>query len=201
MRPRQFTDEQLCAAARRCILEHGPAVPIATIAAELGVSAAALFHRVGSKAELIRRALDLDERLEWIQQVERGPDERPVRDQLIGLAQTVDAFFRRMMPTFVMLRASGMCSADLFESPDELPPVRAVRAFTRWFAALHDDGRIHAPRPGAVAVALLGALQARHALRHAVGESFPDGEPDYLETLVSVFVEGLQPPRPEGGDA
>jgi AcrR family transcriptional regulator len=193
MRPRQFTDEELWAAARRCILEHGPQVPVATIAAELGVSSAALFHRVGSKAELLRKALEIDERLEWIQRIERGPDDRPVKEQLGELVRTVDEFFRRMMPTFVMLRSSGLCPQELFEPSGELPPVRAVRAFTQWFAALHEQGRIVAPRPRALAVALLGALQARHALRHAVGESFPDGEPDYLETLVALFVEGLRP--------
>jgi AcrR family transcriptional regulator len=194
MRPRQFTDEALWEAARRCILEHGPGVPIATIAAELGVSSAALFHRVGSKAELLRRALKIDEHLEWIARVERGPDERPVEVQLLELVRTVDAFFRRMMPTFVMLRASGVCPGHLFEASEErLPPVRAVEAVTGWFTRLHAEGRIDAPRPGALAVALFGALQARHALRHAVGESFPDGEPEYLETLVGLFVSGLRP--------
>ena len=196
MRPRQFTDEELLAAARRCILEHGPAVPISTIAAELGVSAAALFHRVGSKAELLRQALQMDDPAEWIARIEQGPDQRPVREQLAEIAHAVDDFLRRMMPTFVMLRVSGMCPGDLFEF-DEPPPVRAVRAFAGWFSRLHDDGRLHAPRPHAVAVALFGALQARHVMRHAVGEAFPDGEPDYVETLVDVFVGGLQPARDE----
>src|SRR5690606_4529176 len=124
MRPRQFTDEELWAAARRCILEHGPAVSIATIAGELGVSSSALFHRVGSKAELLRRALQLDERLGWIARVEQGPDARPVQEQLAEHAHAIDEFLRQMMPTFVMLRASGMCPVEVLEPPDELPPVR-----------------------------------------------------------------------------
>jgi AcrR family transcriptional regulator len=194
MRPRQFTDEELYDVTRRCILEHGPAVSIGTIAAALNVSSAALFHRFGSKAQLLRHALriDIDDELGWVRRVEEGPDARPVAEQLAEIAHAMDDFFRRMMPTFLMLRASGLCPRDLFDPDTPAPPIRAIRALTNWIARLHEQARVHAPQPQAIALAFFGGLQSRHAMRHAIGEHYPDGGPHYIDTFVSVFSAGLR---------
>src|SRR5579864_4634496 len=48
-RPREITDEQIVAAARRCFLERGAGVSAGEIAQELGVSHTTLFNRFGSK--------------------------------------------------------------------------------------------------------------------------------------------------------
>ena len=57
VRPRQFTDEQILASARKSLLEHGPGVSTAKIAKAVGMSQAALFKRFGSKEDLLIAAL------------------------------------------------------------------------------------------------------------------------------------------------
>ena len=189
MRPRQFTDQELLETARRCFLEHGPNVSTATIAAELGVSPPALFRRVKTKEELLRRALAHPVYPPWIQHLEQGPDDRPVADQLLELATEMDAFFNKMAPAMATLRASGVCIEEMFANFEEPPPIRAVKALRAWFeAAAADDLDLDLQ---AMALAFIGAMQARHMSRHLLGDAFPDGGPNYLQTIVAVFACAL----------
>jgi AcrR family transcriptional regulator len=175
--------------ARRCFLEHGPNVSTAAIAAELGVSPPALFRRVKTKEELLRRALQLPVYPPWIEHIERGPDGRPIAEQLLALATEIDDFFSKMAPALATLRASGVRVEDMFAQFEEPPPIRAVRVLGRWFeAAAAREVDIDF---GALAIAFLGTMQARHMSRHLLGKAFPDGGPRYLETVVSVFARAL----------
>lgn len=192
MRPRQFTDDELYAAAREVILEHGPSVSAQRIADALGVSAAALYKRVGTKHELIRRALVGADVPELADTLLREPDDRPVRDQLLELAQEIDSFFARVMPAMQMLKAGGFCPHDVFDGEQEPPPIRTVRALQRWFETLAGQGRVACPVSEPIAVAFLGALQARHAVRSFL-PSYPDGGPDYLEVVVDTFLHAVTP--------
>lgn len=191
MRPRQFTDEELYAVARRVFLEHGPGVSTAVIAAELGVSPPALFRRVGTKEELLFRAMTQGLPPPWIEKVAEGPDERPVREQLLDVAHEVDAFFTRMMPAFSTLRAAGICPEDMTKHFDVPPPVRAVRALTAWFRRLHEGGHVRARNPEAVAIAFLGTMHARSMFRHILGDVAPTGGPDYLQDVVDMLLQGI----------
>ena len=107
MRPRQFTDDELFAAARRCFLEHGPTVSVAVIAGELGVSQAALFRRVGTKDELMLQALS-PRPPEWIARIAEHESDAPVHEQLLALVREMDASFRQMMPCIAVLSAAGV---------------------------------------------------------------------------------------------
>lgn len=190
MRPRQFTDSELFEAARQVILAHGPSVSAKRIADELGVSAAALFKRVGTKQELIRRALVGVGMPGFILELERGPDDRPVREQLLERAQQIDGFFAKAMPAISMLKAGGICPSDVFKEMDEPPPIRAVRALRSWFEALRSQGRVTFEDSEAIALAFLGSLQARHAVRSFL-PSYPTGGEHYLEVLVDTTLHGI----------
>lgn len=196
MRPRQFTDSELFAAARQVILAHGPSVSAKRIADELGVSAAALFKRVGTKQELIRRALVGVDMPQFIRDLERGPDERPVREQLLERARQIDGFFAKAMPAISMLKAAGFCPSEVFKEMDEPPPLRAVRALRSWFDALHSQGRVTFDDPEAIAIAFLGSLQARHAVRSFL-PSYPTGGERYLDALVDTTLHGIAPKESE----
>lgn len=194
MRPRQFTDQELFETARRLFLEHGPSLPTSRIAEELGVSQGALFKRVGTKQELLRRALFGGTPLPaWIGIVEAGPDERPLREQMIELAQRIDRFFHEVMPAIATLKAAGVRPTDIFDPDDDPPPIKAHRAISGWFARLVEAGRIEVDDCDALAVAFLGALQAPHALRHIIGRQYPDGGPNYAEVLVDTLLTGIAP--------
>ena len=192
MRPRQFTDAELFAAAREVILAHGPAVSARRIAEELGVSAAALFKRVGTKHELIRRALVGENVPDFVAHLEEGPDERPVHEQLLERAEEINAFFVKAMPAIAMLKAGGFCPSVVFADLEVPPPIRALRALTSWFEALRTQGRVTITDPETIAMAFLGALQAPHAVRSFL-PSYPDGGPSYLSTLVQTTLHGIAP--------
>lgn len=193
MRPRQFTDEEMVQTARRCFLEHGPGVSTTTIAAELGVSSAALFRRVGNKRALMIRALAPPETPPFVATLARGPDERPVGEQLEAIALEIDAFFRELFPLIAVIRAAGLDPPALLEHMDEPPPAKAVRSLTAWFSALVEQGRIRNVVPASAAMSFIGGLQGRHFLRFACGASLPPPDPEFPRTHARIFFRGLVP--------
>jgi AcrR family transcriptional regulator len=193
MRPRQFTDHELLETARRCFLEHGPGVTTSAIAEELGVSQATLFKRFKTKQALMVEALAPGERPAWIAEVEAGPDERPVPEQLRRVVERIDAFFTELLPCIAVLRAAGLDPKQMLRNREVPPPVLAHRALSGWFRRLHEQGRAHIPHPQSTAMAFLGALHARHMLGHVLGDHAPQIEPEFLENLVDVFWAGIAP--------
>ena len=193
MRPRQFTDEEMVQTARRCFLEHGPGVSTNAIAAELGVSSAALFRRVGNKRTLMLRALMPPSVPPFVETLARGPDERPVGEQLEAIAVQIDTFFVELFPLFAVLRAAGLHPQDLLEHMDEPPPAKAVRGLAAWLATLIEQGRIRDVVPSSAAMSFIGGLQGRHFLRFACGQSLPPLDPDFPRTHARIFYRGLAP--------
>ncbi|MCA9648573.1 MAG: TetR/AcrR family transcriptional regulator [Myxococcales bacterium] len=203
MRPRQFTDDELLETARRCFLEHGPGVATSVIAGELGVSQAALFRRCKTKQALMLQALAPPSRPPWLAGVEQGPDERPVPAQLREVLEGIDSFFERMLPAIAVLRAAGMEPEQMLRKHELPPPLLAHRTLTEWFRRLHEQGRAHVPQPQSTAMAFLGAIHARHMLRHMLGEHSPRTEPCFLDNLVDVFWSGIagRASDPAAGDS
>lgn len=196
-RPRTFTDDELLDTARRCFLEHGPAVSTSTIAEDLGVSQAALFKRFPTKQELMVRALTPRKMPTWVETAMAGPDDRPVRAQLLELAGGIDRFLQQLMPCIAVLSSAGLAHEDMFAGFPVPPPVLAHRALRGWFDALIEAGRIRAVSSAALATAFLGGMQGRRLLQHALGPRAPESGPDYLDNLVDLFWSGIDPARPE----
>jgi AcrR family transcriptional regulator len=196
MRPRQFSDDELLQTARRCFLEHGPGVSTGVIAEELGVSQAALFKRFKTKQALMVEALVPGGQPPWIAEVEAGPDERPVPEQLREVIAHIDAFFTQMLPCIAMLRAAGIDPGEMLRDRQVPPPVLAHRTLSGFFRRLHEQGRAHVPHPQSTAMTFLGALHARHMLGHVLGPLAPTLEPDFLQNLVALLWGGIAPPAP-----
>lgn len=195
MRPRQFSDDEVLEIARRCFLANGPSVSTAVIADELGVSQAALFKRFKTKQALMIRALTPSDRPAWIDQVEAGPDDRPVPEQLRTVVEGINAFCEQLLPGLTVLRAAGIEPHCLIREMELPPPTLAHRTLTGWFRRLHETGQAHVPHPQTTAMAFLGAIHARHMLHHALGEHAPQTEPEFLNNLVDVFWSGIDPSR------
>ncbi|MBL4684664.1 MAG: TetR/AcrR family transcriptional regulator [Nannocystaceae bacterium] len=191
MRPRQFTDEEMIREARRCFLEHGPGVAMSVIAEQLSVSPAALFRRVGSKRELLIRALSPSSLPPFIETLRRGPDARPVSEQIEAIALEIDGFFEGLLPVVSVMRVAGIDPHELFEKFEEPPPALSVRALAAWFATLADQGRVRIDKPFAAAMAFIGGLQGRHFLRHACGAALPPAEPDAAMAFARIFSRGI----------
>ncbi|SDL02515.1 transcriptional regulator, TetR family [Arthrobacter sp. ov407] len=83
--------DKIIAAARQCFREHGPEVPLQTIAVTAGVGPATLFRNFADKEELVLAALNRQLRL----QVDPAIDEALADpDAAAGLFRVIDATMR-----------------------------------------------------------------------------------------------------------
>jgi AcrR family transcriptional regulator len=194
MRPRSFSDEDLLETARRIFLDKGPGVSTTRIAEALGVSQAALFKRFATKKQLMLKALLPKAEPKWITHIAKGPDDRPVPEQLLEIVHRIDSFFSRMMPALQVIRAAGIDPDSMFDFfPGDPPPVRAHAALSSFFATLHEEGRISCEDPHATASAFMGAMHGHHNMRHMLGDRAPCTGDDYPERLVAIFWNGMKP--------
>jgi len=176
-RPRRISDEQLDAAARAVFQERGAAAPLSAVAERLGVSTAAVLHRVGSKAGLLQRALAPPVPVA-LTRLEAPPGPNPRReleDLLVELARALDD----LVPSLIALRSSGV-----MPPPAQAPTVVLRRALARWLGPLK-------PRvvPVVAAESLLGTLEARAFNRYVGGASFaPGSDRAFVRKLVGALV-------------
>lgn len=192
-RPRRISDAQIRDAARATFVAHGPSAPVARVAERLGVSHAALFHRVGSKERLLREAL-CPGVPRAVETLAREPDgDRPVRAQLIAVLDELLAFHRAIVPGLFVLRVSG---ADMASSlgGQEPPPVVLRRRLARWLARAGAAEGIPLAAPAMTAEALLGAIEARCFNAHFGGPTFAPGtDRRFVRCLVDALVPAAQP--------
>ncbi len=192
-RPRQVSDEDILTTARAAFLEHGPQASIHQIADRLGVSPAALFKRFHTKNDLMLAAL-APSRPPFADALDQGPDDRPIRDQLLDLATSMSSFFDATFPCFAVLKASGIHD-DTFLKPADggLPmPLRTHRALERWLTAAQHRGAIRAIDPNSVATLVMGAIHSHAFLRHFLGADV-GSTPDHVRQMVDVVWTGIRP--------
>ncbi|HEY3447951.1 MAG TPA: TetR/AcrR family transcriptional regulator [Myxococcales bacterium] len=188
-RRRETTDEQIIAAARRCFLEGGAGVSALEIGRELGVSHATLFNRFGSKERLMIAALGPPKTIPWVAALEAGPNERPIREQLVEHAKVMSAYFQDFQAGLGVLQAAGIDPAKAYRArKGESPPVQAYRALVAWLERAQQQDRIATCDVETLASTLLGALHSwaftarvcGHSMTPAAGERFVEG---FIELL------------------
>lgn len=192
-RPRTVSDEEILDAARVCFLEHGASVSTATIADKLGISQPALFKRFGTKERLLIAALRPSPG-DLVEQLEGGPDQRPMRVQMREIAGALDAFAREMVPRIFVLRSAGIHPGQLC-SAGELPPtLRLQRAVAAWILRGQRAGRLADGNVDAISMAFLGAIQGRSFVRHHAGSTEVLGDTQaFLDSFVQVLWDGVAP--------
>lgn len=159
-RPKEVTDEQIVAAARRCFLEGGAGVSAHDIAHELGVSHTTIFNRFGSKDALMIAALGPPEKVPWVAALEAGPDDRPIREQLLEHCTVMSAYFQKLQAGLAVLHAAGITPGKVFRGrKGDPPPVQALRALTAWLRRAQSQGRLAKSDVETLAATILGALQ------------------------------------------
>jgi AcrR family transcriptional regulator len=198
-RPKQFTDEQILQTARRCFLEHGARVSTARIAAEIGLSQAALFKRFQTKENLMISALQIEEEPEWLARVKRGPTPGPIDVQLRAIASEATLFFRALVPRMMVLQSAGIAPEDLLDRFEIPPALRALRYLTTFMRTACEEDRARCTDPAAFAMQFLGGLQGRAFLGHMFRSIHtPTEEEDlhYAHAMVDHLWNGLAPPPP-----
>ncbi|MFH2006947.1 MAG: TetR/AcrR family transcriptional regulator [bacterium] len=186
-RPRTVTNAQILRAAREIFIEQGPRAPTAVIAERLGLSQAALFKRFGTKEELLMAAVRPPPP-PWLAQVQQGPDERPIPEQLKELGVQIAEFMDDLVPRMGVLHAAGIDPRKMMESDDVPPPIQNFASLKDWFRRAQAAGRIGPGKPETITLSFLGALNASAFFKHLARVSI--GIPD-REVLVDDLVELL----------
>jgi len=167
-------------AARATFLAHGATAPVSLIADALGISQAALFHRVQSKDALIRKALrpGVPQAVAFLT---TSPTTRPVRAQLAPVLMGLLLYLREIIPSLIVLRSAGVPIEETMP-PGEPPTVMLRNLLSAWLT------RARVTKPWVSAEALLGALEARAFNGYLGGASFT---PQTDEEFVSALLTGL----------
>lgn len=201
VRPKQISDGELLRAAREAFLRDGPKIAVAEIAQKLGVSAAALFQRVGSKAQLMLLSLlpGVPPSLEALAQ---GPErERDISTQLYQHLSELMAFLQAVIPGLIVLRAAGLFppprnrvrSAASAEQQPIPSPIALRDHLAAWLLRARKQGRIRVQDPQACAEALLGAMEARCFNAHVGGPAYVRGtDSEFLRQLIAGLLEDLE---------
>lgn len=192
-RPREVTDQEILAVTRRCLLARGAAVPASEIARELGVSHTTLFNRFGSKEGLLLAALGPPAHVPWVDALEAGPDDRPLKEQLVEHAARMSTYFADLQAGFGILQAAGIAPAPRPHGPSE-GPARAFRALVDWLARAQSQGRLAPCDVETLASTLLTGLQGRAFTARVCGASSPPGNGDrYVAGFIDLLWEGIGP--------
>ena len=122
-RGRQVTDDELLEAAREVFLEHGPSASVALVAEKVGITGPAIFRRMGSKQNLMVRALTHGFGASFVGVLQSGPRaEVPVREQLGVIVRVLRQDIEALLPCLTTLRAAGMEPQVIAACFEALPP-------------------------------------------------------------------------------
>lgn len=193
-RPREITDEEIVVAARRCFLARGAGVSAADIGRDLGVSHTTLFNRFGSKEGLMLAALGPPKKVPWVAALEAGPNETPLRDQLIAHAKVMSAYFQDLQAGLGILQAAGIDPAKVCRgsSPCESAPKQSYLALVAWLERARSQDRLADCDIDTLASTILGALHGWAFTTRACGESAGKAAGDrYVEKFVELLWAGI----------
>jgi len=192
-RPKEVTDQQIVVAARRCFLARGAAVPAGDIARELGVSHTTLFNRFGSKTALMIAALAPPETVPWVAALDAGPDDRPIREQLVEHCKAMSAYFQDLQAGLAVLQAAGISRAKMFPGRKEAAPVRAFRALGGWLRLAQDQRRLAPCDVETLAATILGALHGWAFMARICGQSTTRAAGErHVERFIALLWDGIE---------
>jgi AcrR family transcriptional regulator len=192
-RPKEVKDDQIVVAARRCFLERGAGVSAVDIARELGVSHTTIFNRFGTKEGLMIAALGPPEKIPWLTALDAGPDERPIRKQLVEHGKAMSAYFHELHAGLAVLRAAGITPDKIMCLREGEPrPVQALRALTAWLKRAQKQGRLAKCDIETLAATILGALHGWALTARVCGQSeSPAAGERHVERFIELLWNGI----------
>lgn len=172
-RPRKVSDEQIITATRDALLEQGPGASVANIAARLGVSAPAILKRMGSRDELLARALCPQGPPDWLVRLDEPVSEAELPGALVEILVDAMEFLARLIPLLVLMRTAQVQLEIIAERP-QAPGEQLRRALTTWIERSRGRPRRADPEPAAFVEAVLGAVEARCFHAYLQGRGVPN---------------------------
>ena len=150
-------ERQIAVVARDVFMEHGPKAPTRLIADALGMTAAQLLARVGSRERLLRLAFSETDAAVF-QALEAGVrEDKPAREQLYGLLQGLNA-------ELVPLMGQALDRQD--DTEDNAPPtahwpIVTRKLLERWLAQAASRQLLPVTDASLTAQVLIGTLESR----------------------------------------
>ena len=192
-RPKEITDAEILAGARRCFIERGTGVSAVEIGRELGISHTTIFNRFGSKEGLMLAALGPPQEASWINALEAGPDERAISQQLVEHAKAMSAYFSELQVGLSLLDAAGIDLSKAYRNKKgESSPDRAFRALASWLARAQQEERIARCDVETLAATILGALLGGAFKARVTGKSVTAaGHEIYIERFIALLWNGI----------
>lgn len=194
-RPRQISDEQILEQMRNSVLEHGPQVSLDQVAAKLDVTAPALLKRFGSRQELMLAALKPPAEPSWLALTDKGPDGRPLAEQLEEIFTAIQDFFEEITPLMSALRESGIPHDRIFPRSGGKPPMhKSAESLVGWLKAAREKGLVSTQTLEVAANAMLGSISTRCFAAHLTKVSYsPQSQKSYVREMAQFFTQALCP--------
>ncbi len=190
-RPRQVSDAEILAAARRVFLRDGPSVAIRAVASEVGISAAAVFHRFGTKRQLLVASLLPTSPA----MAPRSVDDRPLVVQMVEIGQELLRYLEELAPSLAVLHAAGIHAHEISEDVEHTPERDPHRHLVDWFQCAQREGRLNAEvDPEIAAMTLAGALQMRALL--GLGAAGDGADEVYIRHVAEIICRGVASDEP-----
>ena len=187
--------------ARRMFADRGyEGTTLEEIAGKLGVTAAALVKRTGSKQKLFMEAMnsaqqqELPPGLDALADVSKGTDPLQV---LSRLAEDVIPFLeQKIQQNIVLMMHLGRSERDgaealPFPTGEASPPARALIHLETYFRRLKRTGVLRLTDPRAAALLFLGSLQSYvffHRVLRVASPPFPVSR--FIAQLIQLWSEG-----------
>jgi len=197
-RPPRITREQLLETARRVFVAKGyEAATLADIAAELGVTAAAVLRHFSSKHELFvtslqSGAIQVPEFIGELRKLDAATDPRIV---LRAIAERFIPFAQKTIATnlavYMHNRASTSFVLPFDTSSENTPPKIGLRIVTDYFRRASEAGVIRVRDPRAAALLFMGSLQSYvflHQILNVSAKPYPLDA--YIDQLIDVWTSG-----------
>ena len=188
-RGRQVTDDELLQAARELFLQHGPSASVDLVAERVGITGPAVFRRMGSKQNLMVRALTSGFGGSFVGVLQSGPHtDVPLREQLTDIVRVLRQDIEELLPCLSTLRAAGMEPTEIAGYFEEPPPARAQREMAAWIRRGQRSGLLREQDADAAAISCIGAVHMRVFFGRVLGLRIP-GADERVEDI-GEFLEG-----------
>jgi AcrR family transcriptional regulator len=204
-RPARVTRDQVIAAAREAFASRGyEGTTLAYIAAQVGVSPAALLRHAPSKEALFGLAMSSEKDvprvpIKFLETMTGTEDPRLVLKRVANaFVPFIEARLGEHIARWQYANVGTPRAIPLLFDPDQrpTPPEKALGELERYLRRASRAGRVHVKDPRSAALSFLGSLQAYIFFHKMLGMDPPLPLRRYVDTVVTIWTHGaIRTPR------
>jgi hypothetical protein len=126
--------------------------------------------------------------------LDAGPDNRPIREQLVEHAKLISSYFQDLQAGLGVLQAAGIEPGKAYRGrKGESAPAQAFRALVEWLRRAQSQGRLARCDLDTLASTILGALHGWAFTARVCGESTaPAAGERYVERFIELLWNGIE---------